>query len=250
MQGFCRTCSTDQVIQELKVASSTSTTTFSTTSLASSTITSTSDRQAQSLTPGAISSASATESIATKEGFHIRSVQDYSKTRVLSTAVDGLTTALLRTLQLAGVKFLRYMTVDVCNSIRCKAVPLDHLLLQYSSRRHGGQQDRHPVHSAAVSLAQVCMAGLPAFGDLVLADATGLNAQDVLAVHADWSTLRILPYAPKSAVVFGTLHHPPKPLALRRPDDDGRLSPLCTRGLLQRVVETAQLDYGIGFVRV
>jgi glutamine synthetase len=160
-----------------------------------------------------------------------------------------MTTALLRTLQLTGVKFLRYMTVDVCNSIRCKAVPLDHLLLQYPPRREIGteQQYHHPVHSAAVSIAQVCMAGLPSFGDLVLADATGLNAQDVLVIHPDWSTLRVLPYAPKSAVVLGTLHHPPKPAALRQPGD-GSMSPLCTRGLLQRVVETAELDHDIGFV--
>jgi ureidoacrylate peracid hydrolase len=135
---------------------------------------------------------------------------------------ETATTALLCALQFAGVKFLRYMTIDAFNSVRCKAVPLHHL--SKSGRL-----------SSQVSIAQVCFAGLPTYGDAVL-EGTGLDARRVLRVQPDLSTLRILPYAPSSAVVLGTAW-----------DSQNMISPLCTRGLLSRVVKTAE-NHGIEFV--
>jgi hypothetical protein len=135
---------------------------------------------------------------------------------------ETATTALLHTLQFASVKFLRYMTIDAFNSIRCKAVSLHHL-------------SKNGRLSNQVSIAQVCFAGLPTYGDVAL-EGTGLDARHVLRVQPDLSTLRILPYAPTSAVVLGTAW-----------DSQNRISPLCTRGLLSRVVETAR-NHGIEFV--
>ena len=137
---------------------------------------------------------------------------------------NAVTTALLHTMQFAGVKFLRYMAVDSCNSIRCKAVPLHHLL---KTKRLDNQ----------VSIAQVCFAGLPTFGDSVNSESTGLDASKVLTILPDVGSLRILPYAPTSAVVFGSAIDP----------ISQTVSPLCTRSLLSRVVETAR-QQGIQFV--
>ena len=136
---------------------------------------------------------------------------------------DAATMALLHTMQFAGVKFLRYLAVDACNSIRCKAVPLQQLI-----------QKKRLDHQ--VSIAQVCFAGLPTYGDYMM-ESTGLDAQQVLTLKPDVGSLRILPYAPTSAVVLGTAVDP----------TSRRVSPLCTRGLLSRVVETAR-QHGIEFV--
>lgn len=136
---------------------------------------------------------------------------------------DAATTALLHTMQFAGVKFLRYMAVDAFNSIRCKAVPLHGLA---KSKRLGNH----------VSIAQVCFAGLPTDGDYMV-DSTGLDARHVLTLQPDISSLRILPYAPTSAVVMGTAWDP----------TTNCVSPLCTRGLLSRVIDTAR-QHGIEFV--
>jgi ureidoacrylate peracid hydrolase len=135
----------------------------------------------------------------------------------------AVTTALLHTMKFAGVQFLRYMAVDACNSIRCKAVPLHHLL---KTKRLDNQ----------ISIAQVCFAGLPTFGDY-MSESTGLDARKVLTILPDVGSLRILPYAPTSAVVFGSAIDP----------ISQTVSPLCTRSLLSRVVETAR-RYGIEFV--
>lgn len=136
---------------------------------------------------------------------------------------DAVTTALLHTMQFAGVKFLRYLAVDACNSIRCKAAPLHHL-----------QKSKRLDHQVAI--AQVCFAGLPTFGDYML-ESTELDASRILTVQPDIGTLRILPYAPSSAVVMGTAVDP----------TSNSVSPLCTRGLLSRVLETAR-QHGIEFV--
>jgi len=136
---------------------------------------------------------------------------------------NAATTALLHTMQFAGVKFLRYMSVDACNSIRCKAVPLHHLA-----------KTKRLKHQ--VSIAQVCFAGLPTYGDFML-ESTGLDAQHILTLEPNLESLRILPYAPTSAVVLGTAWDP----------STKSVSPLCTRGLLSRVVETAR-QHGIEFV--
>lgn len=137
---------------------------------------------------------------------------------------DGAAIALLHTLQFAGVKFVRYMTVDVCNSIRSKAVPL-HRLAQSGDWNH------------QVSIAKVCFAGLPSYGDCMM-EATGLDARNILTLQPDLSTLTILPYALTSSVVMGIACDPSR---------GGSVSPLCSRGLLMRVTETAK-QHGIHFV--
>ena len=131
---------------------------------------------------------------------------------------DGPVRALLRILKAQGVKFLRFMVVDACNNIRVKAVPLNHC---------------NP--STVVTFAMVCFAGTPAYGDVFLPQ-TGFDARDFLVVKPDYGTLRTLPYNKKSAAVFGFA---------RTADAQ---SPLCTRGLLSRVIHTAQTSLNLVFV--
>ena len=137
-------------------------------------------------------------------------------------------TALLRSLQHGGVKFLRYIAVDVCNNIRCKAIPIDHLL------RNRGEA---VTLDCQVSVAEVCCGGLPFYADYIIGG-TGLDARNVLIIKPDLFTLRVLPYAPKTACVLGTLCN----------QFTGELSPICTRGLLARVIQNAAEQHDIAFV--
>ena len=132
---------------------------------------------------------------------------------------NDLVNSMLTALKFGGIKFIRFMAVDAYNSIRCKVIPLDQC-----------------EAGTTVAIAKVCFAGLPPFGDVVLPD-TGLDAKGVLIVSPDYGTLRILPYANKTAVVFGTAHDVPS----------RQLSNICTRGLLSRVLETAKTNHGITF---
>mmetsp|Transcript_23324 Transcript_23324/g.33292 ORF Transcript_23324/g.33292 Transcript_23324/m.33292 type:complete len:711 (+) Transcript_23324:166-2298(+) len=138
---------------------------------------------------------------------------------------NGYETALLRTLRAAGVKFIRFTTVDAHNTIRCKAVPIDFLIKKCVS---------HPMTSPT-SIAEVCFAGLPTTMDVPKAPI--LTASNVLTLEPDLSSLQILPYAPKTAMVMCTAHD-------QLTQD---LSPLCTRGLLERVLHTARDETGIEF---
>jgi len=131
--------------------------------------------------------------------------------------------ALLRTLSFANVKFVRYLALDVCNNARCKAVPTAHL------RKSGSVEYQ-------VATAKVCFAGLPSFADAMQPE-TGLDAQDTVVLMPDLSTLRILPYSPKSALVLGNLHD----------QRTGLLSDLCCRGLLQSILDKAADEHQIGF---
>ena len=137
----------------------------------------------------------------------------------LSKVCDAVVHSIRTALRFAGVNFLRFIAVDAFNSIRCKMVPLDQLTAE-----------------TTVAIAKVCLAGLPTFGDIVL-PGTGLDAKDVVVVYPDYGSLRILPYANKTAVIFGTVHDVPS----------GQLSSICTRGLLLRVMETANKEHGITF---
>lgn len=132
--------------------------------------------------------------------------------------------ALLRALRSAGVQFLRYLSVDPYNNYRSKAVPLNRLL--NNSMRLDNQ----------VSMAEVCFGGLPSHADVIV-EGTTIDARRVLVVKPDFNTLRILPYARKTAMIIGNMHDP----------STDTLSPLCTRGLLARVVETAEEKHGIIF---
>ncbi|KAI2488790.1 Glutamine synthetase [Fragilaria crotonensis] len=154
-------------------------------------------------------------------GLRITSPDDYRVSQE-QLARDS-NTALLRALKVAGVQFVRYITVDSSNNIRCKAVPLKRL------RRSNTLQYQ-------VSIAEACFGGLPAYGDGVIPGST-VDASRVLIVNPDISTIRVLPYADKTAMVIGSLHDP----------SDHSVSPLCSRGLLARVIDTASAHHGIAF---
>jgi glutamine synthetase len=150
-----------------------------------------------------------------------------SMTTQKQTKDSAYATALLRSLHSSGVQFLRYFTVDVCNNVRCKAKPVDHLLAAGSGVSLENQ----------VSIASVCYAGLPYYADFMIAG-TGMDARNVLTIQPDLNSFRILPYAKKSAMVMGNL--------LDQYSDNP--SPLCTRGLLCKVVQEAGEDLNIAFV--
>lgn len=144
-----------------------------------------------------------------------------------SKKLVGYSDALLRTLSFANVKLVRFLALDVVNQPRCKAVPLKHL------RRHSRSLEDHPV-----AFAQVVLAGLPNYGDAMV-DGSGLNAEDTVVLQADAGTLRILPYAPSTAVVLGNLIS----------QTTGLPSDLCPRSLLRRVVDSAsasQVGFNVG----
>ena len=67
--------------------------------------------------------------------------------------------------------------------------------------------------------------------------APNLTASNVLTLKPDFSSLRILPYAPKTAIVMCTAHD----------QLTQELSSLCTRGLLERVLQAAREAIGIEF---
>jgi glutamine synthetase len=138
------------------------------------------------------------------------------------------TTALLRSLHFSGVKFLRYMTVDICNNIRAKVKPVDYLLSSSPS----------VTLEAQVSVAEVCYGGLPYYGDNMI-EGTGITAQNVLSINPDLASFRNLPYATKSAVVMGNLLD----------QYTNEASPFCCRSLLTKfLLDTAEKD-NIAFVR-
>lgn len=142
----------------------------------------------------------------------------------VAAATSAYTTALLRSLKFAGVQFLRYYTVDACNNIRAKAKPIDRLL-----------RDNESLDNQ-VSIAEVCYAGLPHYADFMI-DGTGMNAKNVLIVQPDLNSFRILPYAKKSAVVFGNSID----------QFTNEPSPLCTRSVLGKVVNEAREEHNIVF---
>lgn len=138
---------------------------------------------------------------------------------------SAYTTALIRSMQFSGVQFLRYMTVDACNNIRCKVKPVKHLLRSNATSLNN-----------EVSIASVCYAGLPHFADYMI-DGTGMDAKHLLAVQPDLSTFRNLPYAPKTAVVIGDL----------RDQYSEQPSPLCSRTVLRNVVQQAAEQHNLAF---
>jgi hypothetical protein len=140
---------------------------------------------------------------------------------------QGSQVAILRSLRAAGVKFIRFTTVDAYNTIRCKTVPLAQLI------SHGRTDPASSPLSNPVSIAEICFAGLPTSADVPAAP--NLSARNVLTLQPDFSSLRILPYASKTAMVMCTAHN----------QQSGDLSPLCSCGLLQRVLHSAKEDLGI-----
>ena len=138
---------------------------------------------------------------------------------------NALIRSVFRMLQNAQVKFLRFANVDVVNNIRAKAIPIKRLMNQNVLNSLDHQ----------VSIAKVCVAGLPSYADAMVNE-TRIDAADVLMIKPDFNSLRILPYTQSSAMVLGYMHD----------QRTNKLSPLCTRGLLSRVLETAKRR-GFGF---
>ena len=145
--------------------------------------------------------------------------------------------AILRSLRAAGVKFLRYAIVDAYNTIRCKTVPLNHTMKSFPSRT---QRSKSVISSSPlnnpVSIAEICFAGLPSHADVAV-PGSNLTARNVLTLRPDFASLRILPYAPQTAMIMCTAHN----------QQTKELSPLCTRGLLERVLQEARSEMGIEF---
>lgn len=159
--------------------------------------------------------------------FTVPSATDFEVDSTTLAAQTSTSTALtlLTALKAAGVKFLRYTAIDASNTPRAKAVPIDRLLADPSQFYEGG-----------LSIAEVCFGGLPSYADH-LVEASNLSSARVLQVRPDISSLRALPYNPTTAVVLGTLHD----------QRTGAPSPLCTRHLLRRVLQTAETDFSLSF---
>lgn len=126
-------------------------------------------------------------------------------------AVNAMLTALLA----AKVKFLRICTVDSSAQVRSKASAVAPLLGKPDELLNG------------VGMVE-CTMGMPVFADGPV-EHSGLSAAGLLLLRPDLDSLRVLPWCPGHARVFGTLHQP-----------SGHVSPLCTRALLSRTAAQAE----------
>ena len=93
-----------------------------------------------------------------------------------------------KTLQQAGIEFVRILWCDNANIIRGKAVHRE-MLSHYFSQGVG------------ISVGQQ---GVPVLYDAVIPE-TGLSPVGEVRLIPDWSTLRILPYSPSHASVMGNM---------------------------------------------
>ncbi|KAL3904030.1 MAG: hypothetical protein SGILL_010223, partial [Bacillariaceae sp.] len=154
---------------------------------------------------------------------------DNSSSSSAAAAVESAyTKALLRSLNQCGVKFLRYMTVDPYNTIRSKAVPIQHILKKAGNK---------PLSlDKKCGIAEVCNGGLASYADLMV-EGTGLSAVNSSWIKADAASLRILPYANKTAIVMGNYHN----------QYTDEVSPYCTRSLLSKLVKAAADEHNIAF---
>jgi glutamine synthetase len=114
-----------------------------------------------------------------------------------------------QTLQLSGVRFVRFVWCDNANVIRAKAVHADAL--------------RHYPHGVGITAAQQA---LPVMADAVVAD-SGLGPVGEVRLVPDWETLAALPYAPGHARVLADMVQA------------GRPWPLCPRSFLRRLAAEA-----------
>ena len=156
-----------------------------------------------------------------------------------TSTLDAIS-ALLYTLDYAGIEFLRFAVVDLSNILRTKAIPLTRLIHIKSATNNNSNS--HFNLNNKVTMAQVSVGGFPQYGDAILPE-TQLDAKKVLALHPDVSTLRILPYASKSAMVLCTLWENQNYNSGITPS----ISPFCTRSILSKVIQQAQREYNIGF---
>ncbi len=116
-----------------------------------------------------------------------------------------------KTLEQADIKFVRILWCDNANIIRGKAVHLD-LLSEYFN------------HGVGISTGQQ---GLPVMYDAVIPE-TGLSPVGEVHLVPDWSTLKLLPYAPGHTRVMGNMILAGEPWAI------------CPRNFLVRSIAAAQ----------
>lgn len=117
-----------------------------------------------------------------------------------------------KTLEQAGIKFVRILWCDNANIIRGKAVHLDLLDRDYFN------------YGVGISAGQQ---GVPVMYDAVIPE-TGLTPVGEVRLVPDWSTLKILPYAPANARVMGNMVFKGEPWAM------------CPRNFLRRSIASAK----------
>ena len=103
------------------------------------------------------------------------------------------------------------------------------------TQRNSAVTPNHPLDNPTYQ-AEICFAGLPTHADVAV-PASKLTARNVLTLQPDFSSLRILPYAPLTAMAMCTGHN----------QQTKELSPLCNRGLLERVLQEARDGIGVEF---
>lgn len=113
-------------------------------------------------------------------------------------------------LSVSGVNFIRVLWCDNANVIRAKAI-------------HIGALSHHFEHGVGISAAQQA---LPVMYDAVVPE-SGLSPVGEIRLMPDWSTLNLLPYAPKQARVMGDMVC------------DGLPWAICPRNFLKRMVGEA-----------
>lgn len=213
IRGFSRVLCTDDILQELSILNETNVTVDSSNGI----------NDTYSLLPDEETESGQID-VFVEDKRNILMITPISKWMLPQKAqVSGAAMALLNTLNYTKVKFIRFAAVDISNSIRTKVVPVKRLLSE-------------GMEGAMTQFAKVNIAGLPAFADEIVPE-TGIDAKDSLVLQADLSTFRILPYSSSSGMMFGTMHD----------QRTGKLSEFCTRGILHRVLDTANRKYGIGF---
>ena len=116
-----------------------------------------------------------------------------------------------KTLQQAGIEFVRILWCDNANIIRGKAVHRE-MLSHYFSQGVG------------ISMGQQ---GVPVMYDAVIPE-TGLSPVGEVRLVPDWSTLKLLPYSPSHASVMGNMVINGEPWAL------------CPRNFLMRTIAAAK----------
>ena len=120
---------------------------------------------------------------------------------------------LVKYLESAGVKFVRITFCDNANVIRAKAI-------------HLGILAENLEYPMSITVAQQA---LPVMSDTVVSN-SGLGPVGEAWSRPDWSTLRVLPYAPTHARVIADL------------SKDGQPWSLCPRQFLKRAIATAEQD--------
>lgn len=117
-----------------------------------------------------------------------------------------------KTLERAGIKFVRILWCDNANIIRGKAVHLNLLDREYFN------------YGVGISAGQQ---GVPVMYDAVIPE-TGLSPVGEVRLVPDWSTLKILPYAPGHARVMGNMILKVEPWAM------------CPRNFLIKTIAAAE----------